>query len=95
MQAVSVEPQLLTRPQAAAALSVAESTLRRWYAEGRGPATVKLGTGRSSRIRYPLVHIRAFAADPVGYAEPARPEGLPHFEPPSRGNPRRKRAVSK
>ena len=95
MHAVSVEPQLLTRPQAAAALSVAESTLRRWYAEGRGPATVKLGTGRASRVRYPLEHIRAFALDPVGYDQPARPDKLPHFEPPSRGNPRRKRAVGK
>jgi hypothetical protein len=95
MHAVSVEPQLLTRPQAAVALSVAESTLRRWYSEGRGPATVKLGTGRASRIRYPLEHLRAFALDPVGYDRPARADGLPHFEPPSRGNPRRERRAAK
>lgn len=89
---VEVEPALLTRPQAARFLSIAENTLRRWYAESRGPRVVKMGTGRASRIRYPRADLEAFARDPVGYAEQTRPEGLPHFEPPSRGNPRRRAA---
>ena len=82
-------PELLTRPQAAKLLSLSEATLRRWYARNIGPRVVKLGSARSCRVRYPLQDLRLFAADPISYAANARPEHLGHFEPPSRGNPRR------
>ena len=92
---VSVQPEFFTRPQAAAFLNLAESTLSRWYAANTGPRTVKLGVGRGSRVRYPRADLVAFAMDPTGYTGQARPEGVPHFEPPSRGNPkRRKRATT-
>lgn len=84
-----MEPELLTRPQAAAYLNLAEATLRRWYAESTGPRVVKLGTGRASRVRYPRAELVAFANDPNAYTVQARPADIPHFEPPSRGNPRR------
>lgn len=95
MHAVSIEPELLTRPQAAAFLALSTTTLRRWYASNAGPRVVKLGTGRASRVRYPIHELRAFAADPTGYAAQTRPDNVPHFEPPSRGNPRRKKAAAK
>ena len=94
MHPVSIEPELLTRPEAAAYLNLAETTLRRWYSQNTGPATIKLGVGRASRIRYPRRELQAFAADPNGYAGQARPVGVPHFEPPSRGNPRRRKKVA-
>lgn len=94
MHAVSIEPELLTRPQAAAFLNLSTTTLRRWYAASTGPRVVKLGTGRASRVRYPRAELAAFARDPNAYAEPTRPENVPHFEPPQRGNKRRKRVAT-
>lgn len=85
---------LLTRPEAAQFLSVSEATLRRWYAHSFGPRVVKLGGARSSRVRYPLPDLEAFASNPNGYAGQARPDHVPHFEPPSRGNPRRRKVAS-
>lgn len=95
MHAVSIEPEYLTRPQAAAFLNLSTTTLRRWYAADTGPRVVKLGTGRASRVRYSRSELVAFASDPVAYAAQARPDNLPHFEPPSRGNPRHKKAGKK
>lgn len=86
-----VEPELLDRKAAAFVLGVSTNTLRRWYAENRGPRTVKLGQARASRVRYPRADLLAYARDPVGYAEAVRADGLPHFEPPARGNPRRRK----
>lgn len=84
---------LYTRKQAAAYLNLAECTLRRWWAATppRGPRCVKMGTGRASRVRYPVVELAAFAADPIGYDAQTRRDNVPRFEPPSRGNPRHKK----
>ncbi len=91
----SVQAELFTRPQAAAYLNLSETTLRRWYAASTGPRVCKLGTGRASRVRYPKAELDAFIRDPVGYAAQTRPDGVPHFEPPSRGNPRKRKAAAK
>lgn len=93
MHPVTIEPELLTRPQAAAFLNLSPNTLRRWYADATGPRVVKLGVGRASRVRYPIAELRAFANDPAGYSQQARPDGVGHFEPPSRGNPKRRKAA--
>jgi predicted DNA-binding transcriptional regulator AlpA len=90
-----VQTELFTRPQAAAYLNLSETTLRRWYAASTGPRVCKLGTGRASRVRYPKAELDAFIRDPVGYAAQTRPEGVPHFEPPSRGNPRQQKVAKK
>lgn len=96
MHVVAVEPELLTRAEAARFLNIGEASLRRWYAAGRGPAVVKYGTSRASRVRYPRVELLEFARNPAAYSTPARPDNVPHFEPPARGNPRRrKRPVGK
>ena len=90
----NVEPEYLTRPEAAAFLSLTTETLKRWYAESRGPRAVKFGTARSARVRYARSDLVAFAKNPAAYTEPARPEGVPHFEPPSRGNKRKRKAAT-
>jgi hypothetical protein len=90
----TIEPEFLTRQQAADFLGLAAETLKRWYSESRGPLVCKLGTHRAARVRYPKTELVAFARDPVGYTGTARPEGVAHFEPPSRGNPRRKKAAT-
>jgi predicted DNA-binding transcriptional regulator AlpA len=77
--------EMLTRREAAALIGVQENTLRRWYAANRGPAVVKIGTARASRVRYPRASLLAWAAAPMACVQPARPEGLPRFEPPRRG----------
>jgi predicted DNA-binding transcriptional regulator AlpA len=77
--------EMLTRPEAARLVGVSAGTLRRWYANNRGPAVVKIGTARASRVRYPRALLMAWAADPATCTTPARPEGLPRFEPPKRG----------
>lgn len=77
--------ELLTRPQAARLCGLAPSTMARLYARNAGPKAVKLGAARGSRVRYPLESLREWMRDPAGFAEPARPAGLPRFEPPRRG----------
>ena len=80
---------LLTRREAATYLAVQPTTLRDWYAAGRGPAAIKLGPLRTSRVRYAREQLDAWRADPSAYTEPARPKGIPRFEPPSRGRKHR------
>jgi predicted DNA-binding transcriptional regulator AlpA len=82
--------QYVDRPAAAAMLGVAEITMRRWYAENRGPRAIKMGTARASRVRYAVDDIREYMANPGAYPHAARPENSPRWEPPSRGNPRRR-----
>lgn len=76
---------MLPRPAAAAYLGLAESTLRDWWAAGdRGPAGVKYGTARQSRVYYDVAELDRWRADPLGYQQRARPESLRPFEPPRR-----------
>jgi predicted DNA-binding transcriptional regulator AlpA len=78
--------ELLTRAEAARLCGLAPSTLARYFARNIGPKAVKLGGNhRGSRVRYPRAALLAWIADPAGFAEPARPAGLPRFEPPRRG----------
>lgn len=86
------ETELLTRGQAARLCGLAPSTLARLYARNAGPKAVKLGSSRGSRVRYPRAALLEWIADPAGFDEPARPAGLPRFEPPSRGGKRMGRA---
>jgi predicted DNA-binding transcriptional regulator AlpA len=84
-------PAYVDRPTAAAMMNLSEVTLRRMFAENRGPRVCKMGTARASRVRYAVSEIAAYMADPPGYTQSARPENCPRWEPPSRGNPRHKR----
>lgn len=92
--ATTVAPEYLDRRAAAAYLSISLTQLRRWYAEGRGPRAVKMGSKRASRVRYPRAELDRYMAAPTLYAEQTRPDGMPHFEPPSRGNPRRRKGAT-
>lgn len=85
----TAETELLTREQAAKVCGLAPSTLARLYARNSGPKAVKLGASRGSRVRYPRGSLLEWIADPAGFDEPARPAGLPRFEPPARGRKRR------
>jgi hypothetical protein len=76
------EHEYLTREQAAEVLGCRPSTLKHWYAEGRGPATVKFGESRQARVRYPRTELLAFAENPTAYQRPARECG--RFDPPKR-----------
>ncbi|MEI6239603.1 MAG: helix-turn-helix domain-containing protein [Planctomycetia bacterium] len=64
--------ELLTRQQAAALLGLNPHTLACWRTEGRGPALVKFGAGRSAAIRYARSAIEAWLADPVAAEAAAR-----------------------
>ena len=43
---------LLSQKQAAEFLGISEKTLTNWRYQSRGPAYVKLGTGKTARISY-------------------------------------------
>lgn len=58
------EPALTISPvDAAALLGISPETLRGWRLTGRGPRYVKLGGGKTSRIRYRRSAIEAFLDD--------------------------------
>lgn len=81
-------PAYVDRPTAAAMMNLSEITLRRMFAENRGPRVCKMGSARASRVRYAVADIHEYMADPAGYQHSARPANCPRWEPPSRGNPR-------
>jgi len=82
---------MLPRGAAAVYCGLKESTLRDWWAAGdRGPAGVKIGSARQSRVFYPIEELDRWRADPLGYSRRSRPENIGPFEPPHRGNGRRK-----
>ncbi len=56
---------LLTREQAAELLQLDPHTLACWKSQGRGPACVKFGAGRSAAVRYLRSDIERWCADPV------------------------------
>lgn len=45
-------PELLTTPEAARILGIQAQTLRTWRLSGKGPAYVRLGSGRFARAAY-------------------------------------------
>jgi hypothetical protein len=78
------DPKLVDRREAARILGLKESTLRRWWSAGRGPAGVKLSTARSGRVLYRVEELLRWSADPASYSRPARPATLPTYAPPRR-----------
>lgn len=66
--------ELLTREQVAAMLGIESHTLACWRSEGRGPALIKFGRGRSAAVRYRRSAVEAWLADPA-QAEAASREG--------------------
>jgi len=70
---------LLTEEEAAEILTVPVSRLRGWRKRKRGPAVVKLGTARSSAIRYTRRLIREW-----------QQRYIVEIERPRRGGPRKK-----
>jgi len=56
---------LLTREQAAALLHIDPHTLACWKSQGRGPALVKFGAGRSAAVRYRRSDIERWLENPV------------------------------
>lgn len=63
--------ELLTREQVAELLGIDAHTLACWRSEGRGPALVKYGAGRSAAVRYRRSAVEAWLADPAGYERAA------------------------
>ena len=57
----------LDRRRAAARLGIAERTLKAWQLARRGPAPVKFGTCRQSRVAWRSSDIDAFLADPAAF----------------------------
>ena len=85
-------PATMSRPQAAAYLGLAESTLQRWWARDVGPRGIKLGNDRRARVFYARGELDRFVAAGMPLAAAgARPKSVPRgcFEPPARGRPRR------
>lgn len=50
----------LTRREASEFTGFSEQTLGKWAVTGKGPRFTKIGTGRSSRVRYAIVDLEAF-----------------------------------
>ena len=90
--ATTPAPATMNRTHAAAYLSVAESTMERWWAHDVGPRGIKLGTDRRARVFYSRAELDRFVAEGMPLRPgTARPKGVPRgcFEPPARGRPRR------
>jgi predicted DNA-binding transcriptional regulator AlpA len=64
--------ELLNRAQVAALLGITPHTLACWRSEGRGPAVVKFGAGRSAAVRYRRSSVDAWISDPIGAESAAR-----------------------
>lgn len=60
----------LSRPQVAEMLCLKTATLRTWVSQGRGPSFVKMGSGRSARVLYPLQEVERYLLTPVTYQPP-------------------------
>jgi hypothetical protein len=93
--------KLLTREQAAELLAVQPHTLACWRTEGRGPAIVKFGVGRSAVVRYRRSEVLRFATDPVEYERERRDAPIQRYPAPTKragrygGNARRKKMPAK
>ena len=74
------DDDLLTEEQAAELLTIPVGRLRGWRKRRRGPAVVKLGTARSSAVRYTRRLIREW-----------QQRCIVEIEPPRRGRPRKGR----
>lgn len=71
----------ISRRQAAEFLGLSCATLAGWGVEGIGPRFVKMSGGRSGSVRYSLLELQRFVADPQAYAP--RPVG--RFNRPVKG----------
>ncbi len=52
--------QLLTPKQLCERWKVADNTLRKWRGANLGPASIQLGDGRNSEVRYRIDDVEAF-----------------------------------
>ena len=75
----SLPDRFVSRSEAAAFLGLAPATLATWASAGHGPAFKKLSAGRSGCVRYSLVELRRYIADPQSYGN--RPKAT--FRKPS------------
>lgn len=57
----------LPREAAAAHVGISVHKLRRMMAAGVGPAYLKYGEARQAVVRFPLVELDEYLADPAGY----------------------------
>jgi hypothetical protein len=58
----------VSRQQAAEYTGFSAATLAKWGVCGRGPKFSKLGTGKSSRVRYALADLERFLSGESGEA---------------------------
>lgn len=63
----SLPDRFVDRATAAEFLSLSTATLASWASAGYGPQFCKLSAGRSGAVRYSLLELRRFAADPQAY----------------------------
>ncbi len=59
--------RFVSRSEAATFLGLSPATLATWASAGHGPAFKKLSAGRSGCVRYSLVELRRYIADPQSY----------------------------
>lgn len=59
--------RFVSREQAATYLGLSVATLACWASAGWGPRFAKLSAGKSGCVRYSLVELRKFIADPQSY----------------------------
>lgn len=55
-----MEERYVTRKEASQISGFSTDALAKWAVLGKGPPFVKYGTGRSSRVRYPLSGLMEF-----------------------------------
>jgi len=60
-------------------LGLSLATLASWRSLGVGPVFTKLSAGKSGAVRYSLLELERFAADPIGY----RPRAKAPFRKPN------------
>ena len=67
---------------AAGFLGLSLATLASWRSLGVGPIFTKLSAGRSGAVRYSLLELERYAADPAGY----RPRPKAPFRKPTKAD---------
>lgn len=66
--------RMLDQRSAAGMLGITPTTLRRWLLAGRGPKPFRDGDGPGARVRFDILEIRGYLADPTAYEAAKRSE---------------------